>query len=445
MKRERVLILGAAGRDFHNFNVSLRAREDVEVVGFTATQIPGIANRRYPAALAGPRYPDGIPIFAESELEALIASHRVDRVIFAYSDVSHETVMHLASRTIAAGADFTLQGTRETFLRSHAPVIAVCASRTGCGKSQTSRYILSRLRDRGLRVVAMRHPMPYGDLVRQKVERFATYEDMRRFECTVEEREEYESYVEMGAVVFAGVDYAAILAEAEKEADVLLWDGGNNDLPFVEPRLWVTVVDPLRPGHESRYHPGEANVRAAHVVVINKVNTAPAADVERVARNVAALNPKARIVRAASVVSVDDEAAVRGKRVLLVEDGPTLTHGGMPYGAGRVAADTFGAAEIVDPKPYAVGSMVEVFERFPHLDRCLPAMGYSAAQLRDLEATIAKVPCDAVLVGTPIDLSRLMRVPQKTVRVRYALEDVEAQPLWQTVDEELARVMSASA
>lgn len=434
MKRERVLILGAAGRDFHNFNVAYRERPDVEVVGFTATQIPGIAERRYPAELAGHLYPAGIAIYPEEQLEELVREQSVDRVEFAYSDVAHETVMHLASRALAVGANFTLLGPKQTFLKSLVPVIAVCAARTGCGKSQTSRFILRKLRAAGIRAVAIRHPMPYGDLVHQKVERFETYADLERYKCTLEEREEYEAYVEAGAVVFAGVDYAAIMAEAEKEADVLLWDGGNNDLPFIEPRLWVTVVDPLRPGHAMRYHPGEANARAANIIVVNKVNSAPPADVESEVAMMKAINPKAHIVRAASEVTVDDPSMVVGKRVLVVEDGPTLTHGGMGYGAGRIAAERYGAAEMVDPRPYAVGSLKEVFQKFPHLDRALPAMGYSPQQLAELEETIKNVPCDVVLVGTPIDLARVVRCPQPKVRVRYELADAGDPTLGSLID-----------
>jgi predicted GTPase len=433
MKRERVLIMGAAGRDFHNFNVAYREREDIEVVAFTAAQIPGIDRRRYPPALAGRLYPEGIPIVSESRLETLVRELAVDRVVFAYSDVSHEAVMHAASRALAAGADFEILGPRTTFLRSILPVVAVCAARTGCGKSQTSRYLMRKFCALGMRTVAIRHPMPYGDLARQRVERIASYADLDRYECTLEEREEYESYVEAGAVVFAGVDYRAILAEAEREADILLWDGGNNDLPFVEPKLWVTVVDPLRPGHAFRYHPGEANVRAADVLVVNKSNSAAP---EVVASEVEALreaNPRAEIVRAASEVFVDDAAAVRGQRVLVVDDGPTLTHGGMPYGAARVAAESFGAAEIVDPRPFAVGSLAQTFAAFPQLERALPAMGYSREQLADLEETIRRVPCDLVLVGTPIDLARVIRVPQRTVRVRYELADAGSPTLGDVV------------
>ncbi len=423
MTPRKVLILGAAGRDFHNFNVLFREDPGHRVVAFTATQIPDIAGRRYPAELAGRLYPSGIPIVAEDEMESLVRDFGIDEVVFAYSDVSYETVMHLASRAIAAGADFRLVGADPTMLQSSVPVVSVCAVRTGCGKSQTTRKVAEILQSAGLRVVAVRHPMPYGDLVRQRVQRFAVHEDLDRHECTIEEREEYEPHLDRGTVVYAGVDYGAILAEAEKEADVVLWDGGNNDLPFYRPTLEIVVADPHRPGHELRYHPGEANLRRAHVVVINKVSTAKPEGVAEVRRNVAALNPAAVVVEADSPVSVTDPETVKGKRVLVIEDGPTLTHGEMTYGAGVVAARQLGAAEMVDPRPYAVGRIAETFRKYPGTGALLPAMGYGEEQVRDLEATVKATPCDLVVIGTPIDLRRLIRFEKPTVRVTYDLAE----------------------
>jgi predicted GTPase len=424
MKRERILILGAAGRDFHNFNMVFRSDTGTEVVGFTATQIPRIENRQYPPSLAGPLYPRGIPIFAEGELEAIVRRFGVDRVVMAYSDVSHLEVMHLASRVLAAGADFEILGGKRTFIEARVPVVAVCAVRTGAGKSQTSRYLARLLKEAHTRVVVLRHPMPYGDLAEQRVERLASYRDLDAYKCTIEEREEYEAYVAEGTVVYAGVDYGAIVAQAEQEAEVILWDGGNNDLPFLRPALWVTVADPLRAGHEVSYHPGEANFRAADIIVINKVNTAPREAVAELARRARRLNPRALVVEAASVLTTDHPELVRGRRVLVVEDGPTLTHGGMPYGAGQVAAESLGAREIVDPRPYAVGSIKEVFERYPQIGKLLPAMGYYPEQTADLEATIRRVDCDSVVVATPIDLARIVRIEKPAVRVRYELAEV---------------------
>ncbi len=441
MSRERVLILGAAGRDFHNFHRFFRDNEAYEVVGFTATQIPGIDQRRYPKELSGRLYPDGIPIYPEAQLEHLVRSLRVDSVVFAYSDVPHEVVMHLASRAMAGGADFWFLGHNRTMLDTKVPVIAVCAVRTGCGKSQTSRYVAAQLRQAGLRVVALRHPMPYGDLVRQKVERLATMDDLVKFECTIEEREEYESHIEMGTVVYAGVVYSEILAEAEREADVIIWDGGNNDTSFVRPDLWITVADPLRPGHELKYHPGEVNLRAADVVLINKANTAPKADVEAVVATVRQVNPSATVVLGASVVTVTDPKSVKGKRVLLVEDGPTLTHGEMSFGAGQVAAEKYGAKEIVDPRPFAVGSIKATYEKYSHLQKLLPAVGYYPAQIRDLEASINAVPCDVVLAATPIDLARLIHVNKPVVRVTYELEDVGAPTLKELLNNFIEKVV----
>lgn len=422
--RTRVLIMGAAGRDFHNFNVYFRDNPDYEVVAFTATQIPNIEGRIYPASLAGPLYPAGIPIHPEAELETLIQAHDVDQVVFAYSDVSHEYVMHMASRVLAAGADFRLMGPRSTMLAATKPVVSVCAARTGSGKSQTTRRVCDILRAQGLRVVAVRHPMPYGDLDRQACQRFATLEDLDRYECTIEEREEYEPHIRRGTVVYAGVDYGRILAQAQDEADVIVWDGGNNDLPFFRPDLHIVVVDPHRAGHEIRYHPGEANVRLADVVVINKVDTADLEPIATVRENVRQVNPRAQIVEAASPIFVDDPDAIRGRRVLVVEDGPTLTHGEMAYGAGVVAARRFGAAEIIDPRPYAVGSIVDTFQRYPTTGPVLPAMGYGKAQIAELEETINRVPCDLVVIATPIDLNRVAQIRHPVQRVRYELQEI---------------------
>ena len=421
----RVVILGAAGRDFHDFNVRFRADEEVEVVAFTATQIPNIEERRYPAELAGPRYPDGIPIHPESALESLVAEHRVDEAVFSYSDVPHETVMHLASRALAAGASFRLLAPRETMLEASRPVIAVCAVRTGCGKSQASRYIARVLRAAGKRVAVIRHPMPYGDLVRQRVQRFATLADMdaEGDNITIEEREEYEPHVAAGCVVFAGVDYGEILAAAEAEADVIIWDGGNNDAPFYRPDLWITVTDPHRAGHGLRYHPGEVNLRAADLVLVNKADTADATQIERVRATVEQANPDARIVVADSTVTADDEEVIRGRRVLVIDDGPTLTHGGMGWGAGKVAAEQCGAAEIIDPRPFATGSIAALYDRFPHLGNVVPAMGYYPEQIAELEQTIRASDCDAVVIGTPIDLGRLVKLDRPATRVRYELTD----------------------
>ncbi|MBI3047644.1 MAG: GTPase [Acidobacteria bacterium] len=424
MDRIRTLILGAAGRDFHNFNVVYRDDTRYDVVGFTAAQIPNIAGRRYPPALAGPLYPNGIPIFPEEQLPALINRLEARQVVFSYSDVSYPYVMHRAAIANAAGADFVLLGPRATMLESPVPVVAVCAVRTGAGKSQTSRAIVRLLRERDLRVAVVRHPMPYGDLAAQRVQRFARLADLERQRCTIEEMEEYEPHLVNGSVVYAGVDYADILAAAAAEADVILWDGGNNDLPFYRPALHVVVADPLRLGNELSYHPGEANLRMADVVVINKVDTADLAATEQLRDHVRTANPRARIVDAASPVAADRPDLISGRKVLVVEDGPTLTHGEMRFGAGMVVARKFGAAEIVDPRPFAVGSIAETYRVYPAIGAVLPAMGYGAAQMRELEATIAKVPCDTVIVGTPIDLSRLLTIRQPIVRARYELQEI---------------------
>ena len=422
MARVRVLIMGAAGRDFHNFNVFFRDKDTYEVVAFTATQIPGIEGRRYPAELAGSLYPAGIPIHDEGELESLIESLNVDEVVFSYSDVSHDYLMHEAERVVAAGADFKVMGVARTQIRGTKPVISVCAVRTGSGKSQTSRYLVSALTDMGYRVAAVRHPMPYGDLAAQRVQRFSTYEDLNRHETTIEEREEYEPYIDRGAVVFAGVDYEAILRKAEEEADIVIWDGGNNDTPFYSPDLQIVVVDPHRAGHELSYYPGEANLRLADVALINKVDTADYANVLRVRRSIKSVNPGAVVLEAASPIFVDDPGAIRGKRVLVVEDGPTLTHGGMTYGAGVVAAERFGAAEIVDPRPFAVGSIADTYAAYPDTGSVLPAMGYGKEQMADLEATIDGSDADLVIAATPIDLNRVVRVKKPMHRVRYELQ-----------------------
>lgn len=437
---ERIVIAGAAGRDFHDFNSLFRDNRAYHVVAFTATQIPNIEGRRYPAALSGELYPDGIPIFPESELEKLIAEEGINQVVFSYSDVSHEHVMHVASRVLAAGADFRLLGPERMMLKAARPVVSVNAVRTGSGKSQTSRYVVRHLREMGFeRVVAVRHPMPYGDLAAQAVQRFAAYEDLAAQKCTIEEREEYEPYVDMGAIVYAGVDYHAILKEAEKEADVIVWDGGNNDLPFFRPDVHIVVADPHRPGHEVRYHPGETNLRRADIVIVNKVDTADNDGVIAVQESVRRVNPNAAIVKAASPFFVGDAAAIRGRRVLVVEDGPTLTHGEMEYGAGYMAARTFGAAEIVDPSPYAVGSLAETYARYPNAAGILPAMGYGEQQIADLEATIDKTPADLVLIATPIDLGRLVDVNKPAQRVRYELQVIGRPTLDELLDQALDR------
>ena len=416
---KNILILGAAGRDFHNFNVVFRNNPDFRVVAFTATQIPDIAGRCYPTALAGPSYPEGIPIIEEKDLESAIRSHHVDAVVFAYSDVSHQTLMHLASRCVAAGADFWLLGTAHTQVKSSLPVISVCAVRTGCGKSPVSRLVAAELHREGWKPVVIRHPMPYGDLVEQAAERFATMDDLDRYRCTIEEREEYEPHLELGTVVFAGVDYEKILRAAEKEADIILWDGGNNDTCFYVPDLEIVVVDPLRAGHEVSYFPGEVNLRRADAVVINKVNTAKPEDVALVEHNILLNNPNATVIHMDCDVSIDSPELVRGKRVLVVEDGPTLTHGEMAYGAGIVAAKRFGASELVDPRPYAVGSIRRTFAKYPHLSNLLPAMGYSEAQRLELEETIERTPCDLVLIATPVNLGAILSITKPMTRVRY--------------------------
>jgi predicted GTPase len=424
MTPTRTIIMGAAGRDFHNFNVFFRGNVDYEVVAFTATQIPNIDGRKYPAQLAGKLYPNGIPIFPESDLIELIKSLKADEVVFAYSDVPHAYVMHKASMILGTGADFRLMGSNRTMIKSVKPVIAVCAVRTGAGKSQTSRRVSKILRSMGLKVAAVRHPMPYGDLVKQKVQRFATYSDLDLHNCTIEEREEYEPHLDNGIIVYAGVDYEAILRQAEQEVDVILWDGGNNDFPFYRPDLYIVVADPHRPGHEINYHPGETNVCAADVFVINKVDSANPEDVITVRNNLHMLNPDAVVIEAASPLFVDNPAAIRGKRVLVIEDGPTLTHGEMAYGAGYVAARRFGAAEIVDPRRFAVGSILATYAKYPKTGPILPAMGYGEEMTRDLEMTIANADVDLVIIGTPIDLNRLIKINKPSQRVRYELQEI---------------------
>ena len=421
---KKVIIMGAAGRDFHNFNTYFRDNPDYRVVAFTATQIPDIEGRKYPAALAGKLYPKGIPIFAEADLDQLIAAHKVDDVHLAYSDLPHAYVMDKASQVLAAGANFVLLGPCDTMIKSKRPVVSVCAVRTGSGKSQTSRRVAAILKEKGRRVVAIRHPMPYGDLVKQKVQRFGTYADLDKYECTIEEREEYEPHIDKGIIVYAGVDYGAILRQAEKEADVILWDGGNNDFSFYKSDLEIVVADPHRAGHELSYYPGAVNFRRADVIVINKMDTATPEGIETVLASARKVNPKAKIIRANSPTIVKDGGRITGKRVLVIEDGPTLTHGGMKYGAGIVAARKYGAAEIIDPRPFAVGSIKKTFEKYNHLDNVLPAMGYGEKQTRELAKTIEAIDCDLVVSATPIDITRVIKVSKPILRVGYELEEI---------------------
>ncbi|HKZ94017.1 MAG TPA: cyclic 2,3-diphosphoglycerate synthase [Candidatus Bathyarchaeia archaeon] len=424
MDKTKVIIMGAAGRDFHNFNVYYRNNPNYEVVAFTATQIPGIAKRGYPPQLAGPLYPKGIPIHPEEQLPELIKNHGVHEVVFAYSDVSHEYVMHKASLVLANGADFKLMGPTSTMLRAKVPVVSICAVRTGSGKSQTSRKIAQLFRKREFRVVVIRHPMPYGDLAKQACQRFASYEDLDKNDCTIEEREEYEPHIDNGVIVYAGVNYEQILHEAEKEADIIIWDGGNNDIPFYKPDLHIVVADSHRPGHETTYHPGETNLRMADIVIINKVDTADPTNVATVRKNAKTLNPDAVIIEASSPITVDNPKLINGKKVLVVEDGPTVTHGNMAYGAGTIAAERSGAGEIVDPHPYAVGSIIEAYKTYGHLGAVLPALGYGKEQIRELQETINKTPCDIVLIGTPIDLRRVLNINKPAVRAKYELQEI---------------------
>jgi predicted GTPase len=424
MKKTKVIIMGAAGRDFHNYNVVFRNNPNYQVVAFTAYQIPNIEDRKYPASLSGKLNPNGIPIFPESKLVELIHKFKVDQVVFSYSDVSHEYVMHRASMVNANGADFVLLGSQQSMIKSKRPVISICAVRTGSGKSQTSRKVVRILRKKGLRVAAIRHPMPYGDLEKQVVQRFASYEDFDKHECTIEEREEYEPYIEQGLIIYAGVDYEKILRQAEKEADVIIWDGGNNDTPFIEPNLHIVVVDPHRAGHEIKYHPGETNLRMADVLVVNKLNTAKKKDVAVVMENIRQTNPDAILIRSKSSISVEHAKEIKGKRVLVIEDGPTVTHGEMAYGAGWFAAKNAKVKTIVDPRPFAQGSIKKTFEKFPHLTNVLPAMGYGEKQVMELEKTINRSDVDAVVVGTPIDLGKLINVKLPTYRVTYDIEEI---------------------
>ena len=432
---KRVLILGAAGRDFHNFNVIFRNQPEFQVVAFTANQIPDIDGRLYPPELAGTLYPSGLPILNENDMETIIRTENVDAVVFSYSDVAYATLMHLASRAIAAGADFWLLGAERTQLAAKVPVISVCAVRTGCGKSPVSRRIAAELRSLGWNPVVVRHPMPYGNLLAQRAQRYGSLADLDRYDCTIEEREEYEPHIIEGTTVYAGVDYEDILRQAEQEGDVILWDGGNNDTSFYRPDLDIVVLDPHRPGHELAYYPGEVNFRTAHVLIINKVDTADPDGIKTVRQNIALHNPRARVIETACKVTLADPELIRGKHVLVVEDGPTLTHGEMPYGAGVVAANRYGAAALVDPRPYAVGSIEKTFAKFPHLWRVLPAMGYSDRQRHELEETIKRVPCDLVIVATPIDLARTIQLDKPSVRVRYEVEEIGGPAISQMLEE----------
>jgi len=428
--------MGAAGKDFHNFNVYFRNRVDYEVVAFTAAQIPGIEKRIYPPELAGPHYPHGILIYPELKLPELIRKYNVEQVVFAYSDVTHEYVMHRASIALAAGADFRLMGPSTTMLDAGVPVVSVCAVRTGSGKSQTSRRVCNILKNRGYKVVVVRHPMPYGDLTRQICQRFATLEDLDKHKCTIEEREDYEHHILNGAIVYSGVDFEKILREAEKEADIIVWDGGNNEIPFYKPDIHIVVADPHRPGHELKYHPGETNLRMADVVVINKVNTADMKSIGIVTENIKEANPNAIIIKAASLIKVDKPELIRAKRVLVIEDGPTTTHGEMSYGAGTLAAKEFGAGEIVDPRPYAVGSIAEAYQKYKHLGPIIPALGYGQLQIQELERTINATPCDAIIVGTPIDLRPVLNLDKPAVRVRYELQEIGSPNLEEIINRE---------
>jgi len=435
MEKTRVIIMGAAGRDFHNFNVFFRGRGEFEVIAFTATQIPNIEGRLYPAVLAGDLYPNGIPIYPESELTELIKRFKVNRVVFAYSDVPHEYVMHKASQVMAAGADFWLMGPESTMVKSVKPLISVCAVRTGSGKSQTTRKVVRILKEMGKKVVSIRHPMPYGNLAEQVSERFATYEDLDKYKCTIEEREEYEPHIDLGAIIYAGVDYEKILREAEREADIIVWDGGNNDFPFYHSDLQIVVADPLRPGHELTYHPGEMNFRSADVIVINKEDSANFDSIELVRNHAMQVNPNAIIIDAVSPIFVENGEIIKGKKVVVVEDGPTLTHGGMSYGAGFVAAKKWGASEIVSPLPYAVGSIMSTYQKYNQTKDVLPAMGYSDAQIKELEETINKIPADVVIIGTPIDLRKLVKLNKPAVRIRYELQEISQPELKDIIKE----------
>lgn len=440
MSKIRVIIIGAAGRDFHNFNVVYRNNPNYEVVAFTAAQIPDIAGRKYPAELAGELYPEGIPIYDEANLEQLIKDLKVDECVMSYSDLAYETVMHIGSRVMAAGAKFSMMGSYPTMIKSSKPVISITAVRTGCGKSQTTRAVVKALVAEGKKVVSVRHPMPYGDLVAQKVQRFATIDDLHKHNCTIEEMEEYEPHIAMGSVIYAGVDYEAILREAEKEADIIVWDGGNNDMPFFVPDLSIVVVDPLRPGHEISYYPGEVNLRMADVVVVNKVDSAYPEDVDEVLANVRAYNPKARIIMAASAIMVENPELILGKKVLAIEDGPTLTHGEMTIGAAVVASQRFGAAELIDPRPWVVGRIEETYKTYPYIGTLLPAMGYGKQQMMDLEETINRVECDTVVIGTPINLARFIKINKPNTRVYYELSEIGKPDIKDIIKEFLKKI-----
>ncbi|MBC7194611.1 MAG: GTPase [Caldisericia bacterium] len=438
--RKRVIIMGAAGRDFHNFNTYFKDKEEYEVIAFTATQIPNIENRKYPATLAGKLYPNGIPIYPEEELPELIKKYNIDFVVFSYSDVSHEYVMHRASIALSNGANFLLLGPKDTQIVSKKPVISICAVRTGSGKSQTTRRVVGIIKEMGLKPVVIRHPMPYGDLEKQKVQRFETLEDLDRENCTIEEREEYEPHITRGVVVYAGVDYEAILRRAEEEADIIIWDGGNNDFPFYKSDLQIVVADPLRLGHETTFHPGEVNFLSADIVVINKVDTSPFDNVQILRNRIYELNPKAKVVEAASPIFVENYEKVMGKRVLVVEDGPTLTHGNMSYGAGFIAAKKFGAREIVDPRPYIKGSIKEAFSKYPQITYILPALGYGEEQLKELEEVINSIPADLVVVATPINLSRVIKMNKDSVRVIYELQEIGKPTLKELIEEKFKKI-----
>ncbi len=438
MKKQNVIIMGAAGRDFHNFNVFFRNKEDFQVIAFTATQIPQIAGRKYPAQLSGPLYPDGIPIFPEEDLPELITKYHINQVILAYSDLPHQYVMERASLVLAKGADFRLMGPQNTMLQAKVTVVSVCAVRTGCGKSQTTRKVTRILKELGKKLVVIRHPMPYGDLNKQIWQRFATYADLDRYQCTIEEREEYEPHIDLGNIVYAGVDYGEILTRAEQEAEVIVWDGGNNDIPFYKSDLHIVVTDPHRAGHETTYYPGAVNLRMADVVVINKIDTAMPEKIALLRTNINNLAPEAIIVEAASPIKVEYAELIRGKRVIVVEDGPTLTHGEMPYGAGIVAAQKYGAKEIIDPRPFAVGSIKDTYQNYPLIGKLLPAMGYGKEQIKELEATINNCAAELVIIGTPVDLSRIMNINKNYVRVRYELQEIGSPDLKEILEQKLS-------
>jgi len=441
--RKKVIIMGAAGRDFHNFNTYFRDNEDYNVVAFTATQIPGIYGRKYPPELSGKLYPEGIPIYPEEDITKLIRENEIEEVVFAYSDIPNSYVMEKSALVNAAGADFILMGTNKTMLKSKKPVIAVCAVRTGCGKSQVSRKLFEILREKGHRVACIRHPMPYDkDLTIQIIQRFAEYNDLDKYNCTIEEREEYEPYIDMGGTIFSGVDYVKILREAEKEADIIIWDGGNNDFPFIRPDLWITITDPHRAGHELSYYPGELNARTADIIIINKVNTAKKEDIETVRNNIKKINSDAQVIEGISTIIAENKEIINGKKVLVIEDGPTVTHGGMRYGAGKIAAEMWGAKEIIDPRRFAVGSIVDSFNKYTHLSNVLPALGYGNKQIEELEQTINSSDCDIVVSGTPIDITRVLKTDKPIVRVRYGVGEETSKELEKIVDSFIRKNLS---